>query len=412
MAGDFYDDLETRSADQREADLMRSLRDTVALAKSKTAYFAEALKDVDPASLTDRAALAKLPITRKSDMPARQAASRPLGGMNAVPPGELKHLFASPGGIYEPGAHGKNNGRFARGLWAAGVRPGDIVHNTFSYHLVPAGLLVESGAHAVGCPVIPAGVGNTEVQAQVINDLRPAAYVGTPSFLRILLAKIKEMGLDHSSLKCGLCGAEALTPSLRAELAEQGVETFNTYGTAELGLIAYESAAREGMILDEEIVVELVEPGGTDPVAEGETGEVVVTTFSSTYPMIRLATGDLSAILPGTSPCGRTGTRIKGWMGRADQTTKIKGMFVHPGQVAEIARRHPEIKKARLVVTSANNVDVMTLRCAVEGGGDGLQAAIAESLQAVTKLRGTAEFVDAGALPDDGKFIEDARTYE
>jgi phenylacetate-CoA ligase len=412
MAGDFYDKLETRSADQREADLMAALRETVALAKSKTAFYAEAFKDVDPAALKDRAALATLPVLRKSEMAARQKANRPLGGFNAEPIKDMAHMFASPGGIYEPGGRGKDHGRFARGLWAAGVRPGDLVHNTFSYHLVPAGLMVESGAHAIGCPVFPAGVGNTEVQAQVIADLKPAAYVGTPSFLRILLAKIKEMGLAGGSLKKGLCGAEALTPSLRQELADQGVETFNTYGTAELGLLAYESAAREGMILEEEIIVELVEPGGSAPVPAGETGEVVVTTFSHTYPLIRFATGDLSAIMPGQSPCGRTAPRIRGWMGRADQSTKVKGMFVHPAQVMEVARRHPEITKARLVVTSADNVDVMTLRCAVTGGGNDLKQAIAASLQAVTKLRGGAEFVDAAALPDDGRMIEDARTYD
>jgi len=408
----YYDALETRAPEAREAQQMAALAKQVAHAKAKAPYFAALLKEVDPAELKDRAALASLPVTRKADLSATQKKDPPFGGLAALPLREVRHVFMSPGPLFEPSGYEKDAFRFGRALWAAGVRAGDIVHNTFSYHLTPAGAFVEQGAHAIGCPVFPAGVGNTEQQLEAIAAIRPTAYAGTPSFLRILLEKGREAGIDTSSLKRGLVGGEALPPSLRQELAGHGVDVLQSYGTADLGLIAYESPAKEGMIVDEGVVVEIVEPGGSRPVADGETGEVVVTTFNPAYPLIRFATGDLSAVMAGTSPCGRTNLRLKGWLGRADQSTKVKGMFVHPGPVAEVVRRHPELKKGRLVVTSANNVDVMTLRCEAAGGGsEELRKAVAASLQAVLKLRGEVEFVPEGSLPNDFRLIEDARTY-
>ncbi len=412
MTGNHYDELETRDPEQRERDQLRQLSEQIAHAKAKSSFYADAFADLDPADIDSRAALSKLPTTRKSDLAEYQKKNRPLGGLNAVPIHQLKHIFSSPGGIYEPDGYDKDYWRFGRALWAAGLRAGDIVHNTYSYHLTPAAMLVESGAHAIGCPVFPGGVGNTEAQLQAIADVRPNFYAGTPSFLRILLQKGKEMGADTSSITRGMVGGEALPPSLREEIADLGVDVLQGYGTADLGSVAYESEAREGMIFDEGVFVEVVEPLGTQPVAEGEVGEIVVTTFNKAYPLVRFATGDLTQVLSGVSPCGRTNARMAGWMGRADQSTKVKGMFVHASQVMAIAGRHPEIKKARIVVTSVDNTDVLTMRIAVEGASDGLTDAVAESIQAVTKLRGQAEIVDAGDLPDDGKVIEDARTYE
>ncbi len=410
--GKYYDDLETRDPELREQQLLQQLSEQLAHAKAKSAYYADAFAELDPAAINSREALAELPTTRKSDLAIYQKAERPLGGLNAVPIEQLKHIFSSPGGIYEPDGYEKDYWRFGRALWAAGLRAGDIVHNTFSYHLTPAAMLVESGAHAIGCPVFPGGVGNTEAQLQAIADVRPNFYAGTPSFLRILLQKGKELGLDTSSITNGAVGGEALPPSLRQEIADLGVDVLQGYGTADLGSVAYESEAREGMIIDEGVFVEIVEPLGTKPVAEGEVGEIVVTTFNKSYPLVRFATGDLTAALPGISPCGRTGLRVKGWMGRADQSTKVKGMFVHASQAMAIAARHPEITKARIVVTSENNQDVLTMKVAADGVGDGFTDAVAVTIQAVTKLRGSAVLVDAGELPDDGKVIEDARTYE
>ena len=318
-----------------------------------------------------------MPVTRKSDLKDIQALHRPFGGLNGWDLGRLAHMYQSPGPVYEPDGDIVDYWRFARSLWAAGVRPGMIVHNTFSYHLTPAGMIIESGARAIGCPVIPGGTGNTELQVQAIADLRPAAYCGTPSFLRILLEKGREIGADLSSLKLAVVGGEALPPSLRTAINDLGVFVLQNYGTADLGLIAYESRAMEGMIIDEGVLVEIVRPGTGDPVADGEVGEVVVTSFNPVYPLIRFATGDLSAVLAGPSPCGRTNMRIKGWMGRADQTTKVKGMFVHPSQIAQVAARHPEILKARLDVESHDNVDEMTLRCEVGIGHEALAADIA-----------------------------------
>jgi phenylacetate-CoA ligase len=411
-ADEFYDDLEVRDPQRRETDLMAALSAQIAHAKAKSSHYAVAFADLDPAGISSRAALAAMPTTRKSDLAALQKKNPPLGGINTVPLSELSHIFASPGGLYEPDADRKDYWRYARALWAAGVRRGNIVHNTFSYHLTPAGMLVENGCRAIGCPVVPGGVGNTEIQIQLMADLKPDFFIGTPSFLRILLTKAKELGHDLSNLKNGLVGAEALPPSLRQELSDLGVSVLQGYGTADLGSVAYESKAVDGMIIDEGVIVEIVEPQGTKPVAEGEVGEVVVTTLNPTYPLVRFATGDLSAVLPGISPCGRTNMRIRGWMGRADQSTKFKGMFVHPSAIMQIAARHPEITKARMVISSENNNDAMTLKFAAPGADRSLVTAVEASIQTVLKLRGGAELVEAEGLPDDGLAIEDIRSYE
>jgi len=407
-----YDDLETRSADARTAWLAEALPRHIAHAKANSAHFGDALAGVDPAAVTGRAALASLPVLRKSEVMELQKAAPPLGGLNATPVERLARLYMSPGPIYEPEGHGPDAYRFARALFAAGFRRGELVHNTFAYHLTPAGRIAESGAHALGCPVFPAGVGNTEQQVRAIADLKPKNYIGTPSFLKIILEKAREIGADVSSLRHALVSGEALPPSLRAELLEHGVAVLQAYATADVGLIAYESDAKEGLIIDEGAIVEIVRPGTGEPVPDGEVGEVVVTVLNPDYPLIRFGTGDLSAVLPGASPCGRTNLRIKGWMGRADQTTKIKGMFVHPSQVAEIVRRHPEIAKARLEVTGEKGQDAMTLLCEAAGAADDLAAAVTDTLSAVTKLRGTVRVVAPGELPNDGKVIADLRSYE
>jgi phenylacetate-CoA ligase len=408
---EYYDELEVRSISKRQDAEARDLARQVAYAKENAPYYRELLADVGPAAITTRAALARLPITRKSDLKDIQMRHAPFGGLNGWEVCRFAHIYQSPGPIYEPDSDRADHWRFARSLWAAGVRPGMIVHNTFSYHLTPAGMIIESGARAIGCPVIPGGVGNTELQAEAIADLRPAAYCGTPSFLRILLAKGRETGADMSSLKVAVVGGEALPPSLRKEINDLGVFVLQNYGTADLGLVAYESRAMEGMIVDEGVVLEIVRPGTGDPVADGDVGEVVVTTFNPVYPLIRFATGDLSAVLAGSSPCGRTNMRIKGWMGRADQATKVKGMFVHPSHVAQVVERHPEIMNARLEVESHDNIDEMTLRCEVNAGDATLAAAIATSMQSVCKVRGRVALVVPGELPNDGKVIADLRSY-
>ena len=408
---DYHDALETRDPEAREADLFASLRDLMRTAMRAPAI-ARLLDGIDPEAVTDRDALAALPVTRKSDLMALQADSPPLGGLTPGPIEEYANVFASPGPIFEPTPRRADPFRLARALFAAGLRKGDLVHNTFSYHFTPAGAMLEGGARAIGCTVFPAGVGQTELQVQVIARLRPNAYVGTPSFLNILLDKATELGEDVSSIRKGLVSGEALPPSLRKAIGERGVSVLQCYATADVGLIAYESPALEGMILDEGAIVEIVRPGTGDPVPEGEVGEIVVTPLNPDYPLVRFATGDLSAVMPGTSPCGRTNTRIRGWMGRADQTTKVRGMFVHPSQVADVVRRHPEIARARLVVTSVDNQDVMTLRCESEAGDASAAEAIAETVRDVCKLRGAIEIVEPGTLANDGKVIEDARTYE
>ena len=411
MSADHYDALETRDPEAREAELFAALRDHLRTAMRAPAI-ARLLDGVDPDAVTDRDALAALPVIRKSALMGLQSESPPFGGLVPGAMEDYANVFASPGPIFEPAPRRTDPFRMARALYAAGVRKGDLVHNTFSYHFTPAGAMLEGGARAIGCTVFPAGVGQTELQVQVIARLRPNVYIGTPSFLDILLDKAAELGEDVSSVGKGLVSGEALPPSLRAAIGERGVSVLQCYATADVGLIAYESPALEGMILDEGVILEIVRPGTGDPVAEGEVGEVVVTPLNPDYPLVRFATGDLSVVMPGASPCGRTNTRIRGWMGRADQTTKVRGMFVHPSQVAEVARRHPEIHRARLVVTSVDNQDVMTLRCESETGDPGLVTAIAATVRDVCKLRGNVGIVPPGTLANDGKVIEDARTYE
>jgi phenylacetate-CoA ligase len=403
---DHYDTRETRKPADREADLFSRLPDLIAFAKAAPGWAAQ-LEGVDPAGVISRAALATLPLLRKSDLLTRQKAAPPFGGFNTTQPGKAQRLLMSPGPIFEPEGRGTDWWQAARALYAAGMRPGDIVLNTFSYHLTPGGFILESGALALGCSVIPAGPGNTDQQLDAIAHLKPDAYVGTPDFLKILLDKAAEAGRDVSSIRRALVSGAALPASLRAELEGRGVSVQQCYATADLGVISYETPAREGMVLSEDLILEIVRPGTGDPVGEGEVGEIVVTRFNGDYPMIRLATGDMTAILPGESPCGRTNTRIRGWMGRADQTAKVRGMFVRPEQVAEIVKRHPGIARARLIVGRVNEQDTMVLR--VETADAGIADAIGASVVAITKLKGAVEIVPPGSLPNDGKVIEDTR---
>ncbi|HVH74419.1 MAG TPA: AMP-binding protein [Stellaceae bacterium] len=409
----YFDALETREPAAREAALMAALPGVIAAAKAHAPAYRHILAQVKPPEIGDRDSLAQLPVTRKSALIELQRRAPPFGGFAAVPLAELAQVFASPGPIYEPGARRPDYFRLARALFAAGFRKGELIHNAFSYHLTPAGMMAEGAAAALGCPVIPGGTGQTELQLRTIADLRPAGYVGTPSFLKILFDRAAAMGLDIGSLKKALVSAEALPASLRAELEGHGLGVLQCYGSADLGLVAYETRDPEGrvgdgMVLDEGIIVEIVEPLGSRPLEPGEIGEVVVTALTPEYPLIRFATGDLSAILPGRSACGRTNHRIRGWLGRADQTTKVRGMFVHPEAIAELCRRHPAIRRARLVVERADNADRMTLQAEIADEGADL-AAIAASLQAVTKLRGEVTRLPAGGLPEDGKLIEDRR---
>ena len=413
MDGAFYDVLEIRDSAEREAALMAKLPQLVATAKQQAPAYRERLAKVRPEDITDRRALVDLPITRKSELIELQRRSPPFGGFNAVPVGGVARIFASPGPIYEFEARRPDFFRMARALFAAGLRAGDLVHNTFSYHLTPAGAMVESAALALGCTVIAAGTGQTEQQLRAIADLKPGAYVGTPSFLKILLDRAAEEKSDIASLKKALVGAEAFPSALRAEFHARGIDALQCYGTADLGLIAYETTGPtgevcEGMVLDEGVILEVVHPGTGEPVAPGEVGEVVVTTLTPEYPLIRFATGDLSAQLPGPSPCGRTNHRIKGWLGRADQSAKVRGMFVHPTEVAEIIRRHKSIIRARLVIERPASADQMTLLVELGEPAESA-AAIGETLQAVTKLRGGVTRVPEGSLPSDGKVIEDKR---
>ncbi len=413
---EYFDRLEARPAKKREAALMAELPKLIAHAKRRAPGFARILADVNPSAVKSRAALARLPVTRKSDLPALQKEMPPLGGLNATPVEKLAKLFVSPGPVYDPEGRGKDWWRTARGLFAGGFRAGDRVLNTFAYHFTPAGSMLESGAAALGCTVIPGGVGQTEMQVAAIRDLRANAFVGTPSFLKLIVEKADELKADLSCLKKAHVGAEYLPPALRKNLAERGIRVSQTYASADLGLMAYESlmpdgTVNEGMILDERLILEIVRPGSGDPVAPGEVGEVVITTFNKDYPLIRFATGDLSAVLPGTSPCGRTNVRIKGWMGRADQSTKVRAMFVTPRQINDVARRHPEIVRARLVVEGEAGNDRMTLRCEVRETPSQLKEAIVASIRDVTKLRGEVELVAPGSLPNDGKVIEDLRKY-
>ena len=396
--------------------LMAELPRLIAHAKKRAPGFARILKDVNPSKIRTRKALATLPVTRKSDLATLQRELPPLGGLNATPVEKLGKLFVSPGPIYDPEGRGKDWWRTARGLFAGGFRPGDRVLNTFAYHFTPAGSMLESGVAALGCTVIPSGTGQTEMQVAAIRDLKVNAFVGTPSFLKLIVEKADEMKVDISALQKAHVGAEYLPPALRKSLQERGIRVSQTYASADLGLMAYESVmpdgtVNEGMILDERLILEIVRPGTGDPVASGEVGEVVITTFNKDYPLIRFATGDLSAVLPGTSPCGRTNVRIRGWMGRADQSTKVRAMFVTPRQVNDIVRRHPEIARARLVVDGEAGNDRMTLKCEVTESPSNLGEAIVASIRDVTKLRGEVELLAPGSLPNDGKVIEDLRKY-
>jgi phenylacetate-CoA ligase len=413
---EFYDALEIRDPADREISLMAALPQIIARAKKHSSAYQRLLGAVHAEDIVDRRTLAELPLTRKSELIDLQRQDPPFGGFVAAPISALHRVFMSPGPIYEPEGRRPDYWRFARALFAAGFRAGDLVHNAFSYHLTPAGAMVESGAEALSCPVIPAGTGQTELQVRVISDLRPVGYVGTPSFLKVLLDRAASAGSDVSSLRRALVGAEALPSSLRAEFRSHGVDVLQCYGTADVGIISYETTdpdgnVCEGMVLDEGIILELVLPGTGEPVAPGEVGEVVVTTFAPEYPLIRFATGDLSAMLPGPSPCGRTNHRIKGWLGRADQSTKVRGMFVHPEQITDVLRRHKSIIRARLVVDRPSSNDEMTLLAEMGEPAEDV-AHIAESLQAVTKLRGTVTPVPKDSLPVDGKLIEDRRKFD
>jgi phenylacetate-CoA ligase len=416
MAADFYDRLEARPPKKREAELMAALPKLIAHAKRRAPGFSRIFENVRPEKINSRKALAKLPVTRKSDLPTLQKELPPLGGLNATPAEKLAKLFASPGGIYEPEGRGRDWWRTARGLFAGGFRAGDRVLNTFAYHFTPAGSMLEAGAAALGCTVVPTGVGQTEMQVAAIRDLGITGFVGTPSFLKLIVEKADELKADITCLKYAQVGAEYLPPSLRKSLQERGMAVTQMYASADLGLIAYESlmpdrTVNEGMILEEALILEIVRPGSGDPVAPGEVGEVLITSFNKDYPLIRFATGDLSAVLPGTSPCGRSNVRIKGWMGRADQSTKVRAMFVTPAQVNEVVRRHREVLRARLVVDGEAGNDRMTLHCEVKSQAPALADALIHSIRDVTKLRGEVELVAPGSLPNDGKVIEDKRKY-
>ena len=418
---DFYDALEARDPAAREAALLAALPGHVARTQQATGAFAEILAGVDAAGITSRAALATLPVTRKHELLERQKAQRaqdPFGGFSAIGWRGLRasqgarRVFQSPGPIYEPEGEGRDYWRMARAIFAAGFRAGDLAHCSFSYHLTPAGSMMESGAHAVGCTTFAGGIGNTELQLQAVAELRPHGYIGTPSFLKILVEKAAETGTDIRSLTKGMVGGEAFPPSLRDWLTERGLDVYQSYATADAGLIAFETPAREGLVLDEAILLEIVRPGTGDVLPDGEVGEVVVTVLNPDYPMVRFGTGDLSAVLAGPCPTGRSNTRIKGWMGRADQTTKVRGMFVHPSQVAEVVRRHPEIAKARLVVEGEMANDRMTLHAEAATRPEGLAQSVAQTLRDVTKLRGEVRLAATGSLPNDGKVIDDARRYD
>jgi len=414
-----YDELETRDPALREAALLAALPVQVVHAQTHSAAMAQALHGVDGRAVRTRADLARLPVTRKQELFERQKAVRAGGGdafggySTLAYGGAMPRIFASPGPIYEPEGRAPDYWRMARAIFAAGFRAGDLIHNSFSYHFTPAGSMMESGAHAVGCSVFAAGVGQTEQQVAALQDLQPAGYIGTPSFLKIILEKAADLGVTFPSVTKALVTGEACPPSLRDWLGARGVAAYQCYATADVGLIAYETPAREGLVLDEQVILEIVRPGTGDPVPVGEVGEVVITSLNPDYPLIRFGTGDLSAVLAGICLSGRTNTRIRGWLGRADQTTKIRGMFVHPKQVDDIAKRFPEVLRARLVVQGEMANDVMTLKVEVHDtlAAQALKPQIAQAVRDVTKLRGDIELCASGSLPNDGKVIEDARSY-
>ncbi len=415
MTAAHYDDLETRDPAAREAALLAALPAQVAHAQKASPAFAGILAGVDASAITTRAALAQLPVTRKHELLERQQAGRStnvFGGFSALGFGAaMPRVFASPGTIYEPEGTRRDYWRMARAMYGAGFRPGELIHNSFSYHFVPAGSMMETGAHALGCTVFAGGTGQTEQQVQAMAELRPAGYIGTPSFLKLIVERAAEMGIPLPTVTKALVSGEAFPPSLRDWFTERGIAGYQCYATADLGLIAYETSAREGLVLDEGVIVEIVRPGTGDPVPEGEVGELVVTTLNPDYPLVRFGTGDLSAVLPGTCPTGRTNSRIKGWMGRADQTTKVRGMFVHPGQVATIARRFPQVLRARLVVSGEMANDQMVLQVETSETAEGLARQLGDAIREVTKLRGEVQMVPPGTLPNDGRVIEDARSY-
>ncbi|MFI5013736.1 MAG: phenylacetate--CoA ligase family protein [Hyphomicrobiales bacterium] len=405
----FLDDDETRPPEARAEALARTLPRVLAAALKAPGWRAH-LGEIDPVGFRDRSSLAKLRLLRKSDLPGLQMADAPFGGFATKAPGGFARLFTSPGPIFEGEGEGADPWRAARALHAAGFRRGDIVLNTFSYHLTPGGFILDSGARALGCAVIPAGPGNTQAQLELILAYRPVAYTGTPDFLKIVLDAAQQSGSDASSIKKAVLSGAAFPPSLQAEIKARGIDAYQAYATADLGVIAYETSARGGMVVNEDVILEVVGPGTGDPLADGEVGEAVVTVLDERHPLIRLALGDLTAVLAGPSSCGRTNTRIKGWMGRADQAAKVKGMFVRPEQIAEIARRHPAIGRLRLVVTRAGDQDAMTLLAEAGSTADGgLAEALAASLAAVTRIRGEVRLAAPGALPNDGKVIEDKR---
>ena len=432
----FYDQLETRDPAARAAAVVAAVAAQARHAQTHAPGYAQSLAGIDARDITSAAAIAQLPVTRKSELAELQRASPPFGGLAATGPGDatgdngagagdanrnaaqLKYLFASPGPIYEPATARRDYWRFARALFAAGFRAGDVAHNAFSYHLTPAGAMGDSGCHALGCAVIPAGTGQTELQVQTIADLRPDGYLGTPSFLKIILEKAAERAADVSSINKALVSGEALPPATRGDFAARGIAALQAYATADLGLVAYESVADAGLIVDEGVYLEIVRPGGGAPVADGEVGEVVVTPLNPDYPLLRFATGDLSAFMPGPSACGRTNRRIKGWLGRADQTAKVRGMFVHPSQIEQVLQRHPAIARARLVIDWHQERDRMILRCETVAGAGGanpdpsLPAAIAATIREICKLRAEVELLAPDELPKDGTVIEDARRYE
>jgi phenylacetate-CoA ligase len=414
----YFDALEQRSPEQREHALFAALPGLIAHAQTLASGWAKQLSGVNAATVNSRRALAALPVLRKSDLKDLQTSNPPFGGLTTLAAGQLGGLYMSPGPLFDAEARGVDPWRAARALHAAGIRAGNVVQNCFGYHMTPGAWMVHYAAQAIGAAVIPAGTGQTEQQIEVIRALKPDAYFGTPSFLRIIIEKAQETGADISNLKKALLGAEALPPSLRQWFKDQGVATvLQWYGSADIGLIAYETEHQgelvAGMMLDESLILEIVRPGTNEVLPEGEVGEVVITSFNQAYPLIRFGTGDMSAVLVGVSPCGRTNTRIKGWMGRADQTTKVRGMFVHPGQVAEVMKRHSEIKRVRLVISGEMANDEMTLRCEVpQLDQPALNSAVADTVRTITKLRAAIEFVAVGTLANDGKLIEDARSYK
>ncbi|ETD67875.1 AMP-dependent synthetase [Pelistega indica] len=424
---DYYDSQETQSVEERELHLFSNLRDNLRQLRDKVPALQRQINDIDISTLTSREDLAQIPVVRKYELlnaqtQARQKMTdakpgdeieRVFGGFSAVGWGQASRVFASPGPLFEPEVARTDYWRMARAMYAAGFRQHMLVHNCFSYHFTPAGSMFETAALAVGATVFPAGVGQTEMQVSVIQDLKPNAYAGTPSFLRIIIEKAEEIGADVSSIKHALFSAEAFPPSLQQWFKEKGVDGYQAYGTADLGLIAYETQAHDGLVIAEDIILEIVKPGTNDPVPDGEVGEVVVTTLNPDYPLLRFGTGDLSVMMAGQSPCGRTNRRIKGWMGRADQSVKVRGAMVHPDLVDKVVKRHMEIKRARLVVTGAMGKDELALFVETMGQpSEQLTQAIQESIKEFIKLRTDVVYKTAGEIKNDGLVIEDARSYE